>query len=352
MLLREATPRRYCAIPDGIKILFSEPATLHVPLPLRDGSQHLGREAAYIRDFGRKYPGWLSGLLLRAWCAWRLWRQRGPFDGVVTGRCGELYAVTQALWPFARKPHLLLDVEWLHRHRRWWRRLLSVWDHRLIARGAWKVQVFCEAEIDAYAAYYGLDRNKLVWIPYCTDLDETSFDVADGDYLFTGGSQHRDYDTLSRAVRDLPVAVKVAAAPARIDPRCRTPNMQLLGTVPKAEFWSALAGARAVVLSLDPDVMRCPGVITYVTALRLGKCVVVNEPRGAASYIVHGKTGLVVPGRDPAALHGALQRVLTDDAFRHRRAENARRHAAANFSGARYRADIASLLRQWRCLRN
>jgi glycosyltransferase involved in cell wall biosynthesis len=349
MLLREPSARQSYNSLTGVKVLFSEPATLHVPLPLPDGSRHLGREAAYIRDFGQRYPGWLSGLLLRAWCAWRLWRERGAFDGAVTGRCGELYAVTQALWPFGRKPHLLLDVEWLHRHTRWWRRLLSVWDHRLIARGAWKVQVFCEAEVDAYASYYGLDRNKLVWIPYCTDLDETSLDVADGDYLFTGGSQNRDYETLGRAVRGLPVTVKVAAPPGRIDPRCRTPNMELLGTVPKGEFWSTLARARAVVLSLDPDVMRCPGVITYVTALRLGKCVVVNEPRGAGSYIVHGKTGLIVPARDPTALRGALERVLTDDALRHELAENARVHAAANFSGARYRAEVAALLRQWPC---
>jgi glycosyltransferase involved in cell wall biosynthesis len=226
--------------------------------------------------------------------------------------------------------------------------LISVWDHRLIARGTWKIQVFCESEASDYAGYYGIDRNKFVWIPYCTDVDESTYSVAEGDYVFTGGTQDRDYDTLFRAVKGLPLELHVAAREDRVNATQACENVRLLGRLAKDEFWSSLARAKVVVLSLDPDVMRRPGVITYVTAMCMGKCVVVNDPRGARSYIADGKTGLVVPARDPGALRTALVRVLEDSALRRRLATSAREFARQHFSAGRYIADLATLLKRWR----
>jgi glycosyltransferase involved in cell wall biosynthesis len=329
-------------------VLFSQPVTLHFGLPLPQGSRLLGREAEDSRAFGLRYGAGLGELLLGAAYAARLWRQGRSFDVLVTGRCGQVYAALRGLLPWRGRPHVLLGVEWLHRHRKWWRRLVSVLDHRLIARGAWKIQVYCQSEAAEYAANYGIDPHKFVWIPYCPDADDARYPAADGDYLFTGGTQDRDYDTLFRAVDGLPCELRVAAREDRVPAAGRPANVRLLGRLPKDEFWSAAAGARAVVLSLDPDVMRRPGVVTYVTAMRLGKCVVVNDRRGAVSYVADGKTGLVVPARDPAALRYALARVLEDGALRRRLGANARAFAAEHFAPARYVADLADLLSRWR----
>jgi glycosyltransferase involved in cell wall biosynthesis len=334
--------------PAGPKVLFSHPVTLHLDAPLPPGSQVAGREGDEVRSFGERYGPGLGELLLGGAYAWRLWRQGGPFDVLVTGRCGQMYAALRGLLPGRRKPHVLLGVEWLYRHKRWWRKLVSVWDHRLIARGAWKIQVFCESEAADYAHYYGIDRNKFVWIPYCTDVDDRRYPTTEGNYVFSGGTQDRDYDTLFRAVEGLPVELRVAVRPDRVSTDRRPENVRHLGRLPKDEFWSNLAGARVVVLSLDPEVMRRPGVITYVTAMRLGKCVVVNDPRGARSYVADGETGLVVPARDPAALKAALRRVLDDDGLRHRLGGNAREFAAEHFAARRYAADLAALLKSWR----
>jgi glycosyltransferase involved in cell wall biosynthesis len=179
-------------------------------------------------------------------------------------------------------------------------------------------------------------------------VDDRRYPAAEGDYLFTGGTQDRDYDTLFRAAEGLPVELRVAAREDRVPAHGRPPNVRLLGRLPRDDFWSALAGASAVVLSLDPGVMRRPGVITYVTAMRLGKCVVVNDPRGARSYVADGKTGLVVPARDPAALRAALRRVLDDGVPRRTLGANARAFAAEHFSAARYAADLAALLARCR----
>lgn len=351
MLTKEAAPRRSPTAAraepeEGPKVLFSRPVTLHTDVPFSDRSRFLGREADHLRAYGQRYGPGLGELLSGLSFAVRLWREGGPFDVLVTGRCGQVYAALRGLLPWRGKPHVLLGVEWLHRHRRWWRRLVSVCDHRLIARGAWKIQVFCESEAADYAAYYGIDPDKFVWIPYCTEVDDRRYPAAEGDYLFTGGTQDRDYDTLFRAVDGLPAELRVAARQDRVPTHALPNNVRLLGRLPQDEFWSALAGARVVVLSLDAGVMRRPGVITYATAMRLGKCVVVNDPRGATSYIADGKTGLVVPSRDPAALREAVRRVLEDGELRTRLGANARAFAAEHFSAGRYAADLTALLRQ------
>jgi glycosyltransferase involved in cell wall biosynthesis len=333
---------------EGPKVLFSHPVTLHLDLPLLAGSRGIGHEADDVRSFGLRYGPALGEFLLGCDYARRLWRQGRTFDALVTGRCGQMYAALRGLVPWRSKPHVLLGVEWLHRHRRWWRKLISVLDHRLIARGAWKIQVFCESEAEDYARYYGIDPNKFIWIPYCTDVDDWRYPASEGDYLFTGGTQDRDCDTLFQAVDGLPIELRVAAREDRVAAEHVPSNVRLSGRLAKDDFWSALAGARVVVLSLDPDVMRRPGVITYVTAMRLGKCVVLNDPRGSRSYIADGRTGLVVPARDPAALRAALVRVLEDDGLRRRLGANARVFAAENFSANRYVADLAALLNTWR----
>jgi glycosyltransferase involved in cell wall biosynthesis len=352
MLTQEEAPPRCppatTAGSEGPKVLFSRPITLHTDVPLCEGSLVLGREADHVREFGQRYGPGLGELLSGGAYALRLWRRGGPFDVLVTGRCGQMYAALRGLLPGRRKPHVLLGVEWLHRHRRWWRRLVSVLDHRLIARGAWKIQVFCASEAEDYAKYYGIDPDKFIWIPYCTDADDRRYPASEGDYLFTGGTQDRDYDTLFRAVEGLPVGLRVAAREDRVPSRALPANVRLMGRLSKDDFWTALAGARVVVLSVDPDVMRRPGVITYVTAMRLGKCVVVNDPRGAGSYVADGKTGLVVPARDPAALRAALLRVLEDGGLRARLGANARAYAAEHFSAERYAADLTALLGRWR----
>lgn len=339
-----ATPAE---LPAGPRVLFSQPVTLHFELSLPHGSRLIGREADDVRGFGQRYGPRLGEFLLGGAYALRVWRQGASSDVVVTGRCGQMYAALRGLLPWRAKPHVLLGVEWLHRHRRWWRRLVSVWDHRLIARGAWKIQVYCESEAADYADYYGIDPNKFVWIPYCTDVDDYCFPAVEGNYVFSGGTQDRDYDTLFRAVEGMPAELRVAVREDRLPAGPLPGNVRVLGRLPKDEFWSALAGARVVVLSLDPDVMRRPGVITYVTAMRLGKCVVVNDPRGARSYVADGTTGLVVPARDPAALRDALHRVLVDDGLRRRLGADARAFAAEHFAASRYAGDLAALLKRW-----
>jgi glycosyltransferase involved in cell wall biosynthesis len=282
--------------------------------------------------------------MIKAHLATAILRERKGTDAVVTGRYGELFAIFQALVPYGRKPHILMDIEWPNKHSGVPRRLLSTAVHRLIARGVYRMQVFCNGEGDNYSSYFGIDRDKFVWIPYCTDLDDRAFQVEENEYIFTGGLQHRDYETLFYAVRDLTVPIWVAAPKEKIDSRFVSENMRLLGVLSRHEFFSTMARSKLVVLSLEPGPMRFPGVITYVTAMRLGKCVIVNETTGTKDYIANGKTGIVVREKDPLALKNAITSLLADDDLRNEISRNAHIYAAEHFSIARYISDLNALI--------
>ena len=123
-------------------------------------------------------------------------------------------------------------------------------------------------------------------------------------------------------------------------------NVRLLGQrTSERVLVHLLAGAsRVVMLSLDEGVMRRPGVITYVTAMRLGKCVVVNgPPRRTGVTSPDGKTGT---GRAGPATRWRLGTRFaaywkTVDCGR-RLGANARAFAAAEFSAGRYAADLTA----------
>lgn len=298
-----------------MRVLLSIPTTAPASTQFPSAFEGVGREASLSWRFAKLCP-WsrtVSEHLARVYLALVLFARRRHYDAVVTGRYGEYFAILQALWPFGRKPHLLLDVEW-YSNPSGKSALVSGWLHRLIAFASRRIQVFCRVEADRYSSHFGIPAEKFVWIPYCADLATPATESRDGGYIFTGGSHHRDYETLFGAVADLPVKVLVAAPHDALAGLKVPANVQMVGPVQPEEYWRLIRDSALVVLSLDPDVRRCPGIITYVKAMQMGKCVVVNEPLGAPDYIDHGHTGFIVPARDPARLRQCLQALFEDRA--------------------------------------
>ncbi|HEX9598424.1 MAG TPA: glycosyltransferase family 4 protein [Gaiellaceae bacterium] len=80
---------------------------------------------------------------------------------------------------------------------------------------------------------------------------------------------------------------------------------------------------------------------SVLEAMALGVPVVATAVNGLSEAVVHERTGLVVPERDPVALADAIERLLADGALGARLSLEARRHVERCFSLER----SASLLR-------
>jgi glycosyltransferase involved in cell wall biosynthesis len=278
--------------------------------------------------------------------------QSVPVDVFVGGRFMEPLGFQRGLTRFLPQKHkmILLDVEWGTTYRKdrpiksAIQKCLASFYKQTIAKGVSFLQCFSEADGDNYARFYGIDRKKFVFIPYCSVYDENSYAVQSGDYLFSGGTNDRDYSTLFSAVKGLPIRLKIAAKKEKFVGLDVPENVDLLGTLKTDEYYTCLAQSKAVVLSVSYDSLRYSGVITYVEAMRLGKAVIVNDTIGAKSYITNRETGLLIANKSVQAMREAIVELLDDPGLTKRLEENALAYAKVSFGYDRYFADINRLV--------
>ncbi len=89
-----------------------------------------------------------------------------------------------------------------------------------------------------------------------------------------------------------------------------------------------------------------PFGITPVEAMACGRPVVGSDTGGIRSTVVHGKTGFLVPPRDPDSLAERLAQLAADPALRARMGEAGRLRARRLYTWKRVGLDLLAVYRQ------
>jgi glycosyltransferase involved in cell wall biosynthesis len=242
--------------------------------------------------------------------ALRLFLKRRHCDGVVTGEfpCSMVFAWLQALVPWGRRPHVMVDCNWYlpaGRLARW----LRARQIRVAARSVRRFVVWASHEVDDYASALGVERSRLQYVPFHHTLDDHTFEVRDEGYVFAGGNYDRDYPTLVEAVRGLPVPVWIATTrPEQLRGVPVPDNVRVQGTTP-AGFRQAMAGARLVVVPMQDGLLHSGGQQTCLNAMMMGKPTIAVGRRWAVDFISKGD-GLIVDYGDVDGLRRAVRWVL------------------------------------------
>lgn len=328
-----------------MKIIFSKPITCHSPT-VPDDFIYLGNEAITSLEYGRHAHK-------QTVCRIKEHIKKSGHQNsvVIAGRYAESYFIQRGILGIKNPPAILLDVEWhwRYRNRISCKGLINKLYHNIIGHGSTLISVFCKAEKETYSEAYGIPIEKLVWIPFCSMLDEIPVNEAGSEYIFSGGVHDRDYSTLFAAISGTSIRLHVAAPKEHFTSIAVPENVKIIGMIPRDEYFRQINQAKAVVLSLDSTSDNCslrfPGVITYVSAMRMRKCLIVNEPRGTASYIVDGEHGILPPPADPYSLKEAILKVWEDKAFRESLANNAYERSHSEFGYERYFSDLRSYSR-------
>lgn len=282
-------------------------------------------------------PAWLCQLVGWAWAhnlsgalaGLRLFLRRGACRGVVTdgGASGMVFAALQALVPWGRKPHVLVDCNWYLSTSRWknWLKGLRL---RLAARTGARFAVWASHEVEDYARAYSLAIQSIEYIPFHYTLTDYSYEVGDDGYIFAGGNYDRDYPTLIEAVRPLGAATWIATTrPEQLAGVEVPPHVRVEGTAP-AGFRQAIAAARLVVVPMAGGLLHSGGQQTCLNAMYLGKPTIAVGRRWATDFITDGIDGLVVDYGDAAGLRRAIRWVLDHPDAARRMGERARSRAA------------------------
>jgi glycosyltransferase involved in cell wall biosynthesis len=301
-------------------------------------------------------PRWLQRLVGRAWAynlcgalaGLRMFWKRRDCQGVVTdgGASGLTFAFLQALFPWGRRPHVMVDCNWYvpaSRLKGWLKRLRL----KPAARSVHRFVVWASHEIDDYAEAFGLPRDKIEYVPFHTTMHNYTYEVRDDGYVFAGGNYDRDYRTLIEAVRPLDVPVWIATTRAKeLLPGVEVPpHVKVEGTT-ESGFRQALAAARLVVVPMENGLLHSGGQQTCLNAMLLGKPTVAVGRKWATDFIDDGVNGLIVDYEDVEGLRRAVAWVLERPAEAARMAERGRAHAAQFTTERTMRAVYALAHRQ------
>ena len=214
-----------------------------------------------------------------------------------------------------RKPYVVqvwgTDVE-LARRAPWLARPILRRAQRVVAASTWLADAARE-----------LGAERVDVIPSGVDLPEDVGPPAEPPEVLYAGRLSREKGVLdlAEAADGLPLVV-AGDGPLRE----RLPGA--LGFVPHDELERLYERAAVVVC---PSRREGFGVVC-AEAMAHGRPVVASAVGGLLDLVVDGETGLLVPARDPAALRGALERLLGDAELRERLGAAARERIRQRFA--------------------
>ena len=277
------------------------------------------------RLLGKRWAHNLTGVL----AALKMFAQRRHCQGVVTdgGSSGMLFAWLQALCPWGRKPHVLIDCLW-HQPaspiQAWFKKLRL----RLAARSVRRFVVWASHEVEDFARAFGLPSRQLQYVPFHHTMRDYQYEVRDDGYLFAGGNSDRDYPTLVEAVRPLDLPVWIALTQRELLNGVDLPaHVRVESTTPEG-FRQAMAGAKFIVVPMCKGTLRSGGQQTCLNAMLLAKPTIAVGRRWAVDFITDGEDGLIVDYEDREGLRRAIRWLLDYPDAARRMGERARERAA------------------------
>ena len=292
-------------------------------------------EAGYVNSRVDRLPLRMRNLAQRWYefqFALRLLRRSRRYDGFAVGRYSIWFPILHRLFRL-HGPVVMTDTEW--------KRASGGRVNRAAATSSAVVCSNTRAEIERYSRQYGIPAAKFELVPLAFQRRDIHEPATDEGYVFAGGAQGRDWQTLVDAVDGLPYGVQVYTN----NKLPRVPVNTEVHYVGRTEFYRRMAAASCVVVPLLAEPLRITGTTTWTAAMAMGKVVIVTEPDGAPDYMEHGVSGFYVNHGDAKALRECIVKVMEDAALRKRVGKAARERAWREFSPEVFRRRVLGLLK-------
>lgn len=242
--------------------------------------------------------------------AWRLFRQRGSHDIVVT--MGPRPSLAYGLLCAAcRTPsrqiltEIFLDLP--SPYSPLWRIKTRLF--QLVARRALGMLVNSSGEIPLLSRRFGIPQDRIQFVPLCTTLPDPALRAENRGTVVSIGRTLRDLDTLWAAAPLIPAPIILAAGHSDVLPTPIPANLSVHRELPMAEVRHLLATAAVVVIPLKPC-PRATGQVILLEAMAMGKPVVATRAVGTVDYVRSGENGLLVNPEQPRELADAVNRLL------------------------------------------
>ena len=252
----------------------------------------------------------------------RVYRKSLHYDVIITNQDGYatfLFAALRTLTDRSRPLHLVMEFITKQKNSTLYSRF-KYWAMSIMLRSVTRFICSAKRETELYPRELKLPKERFVDVPLMTNpkfLDwESKYptDFSDDGYILASGYTGRDFKTFLEAVATIEVPVRLITAPKAVEGLSVPPHVELLFSLPFAEYIEHVARARIVVVPLlDWDISVGQSVI--LEALALARPLVATRAPGSIDYVQHEQNGLLVTPGSSDELRAALLRLLADRSF-------------------------------------
>ena len=226
----------------------------------------------------------------------------------ILGRRGRTVLLTECIWePSSRTFERLLGFRAQRSHDRGPRQRRAFRAAvRMIDAPSVHYCVESTYELASFPNLWGVDPRRVHFTPFCYFVDTSRPATTTSGSVFAGGDSLRDYRALLTAAPSIDAKVVVAThlpiedAPANV----------VAGPLTRERYDEEFRSASVIVVPLVKDSLRTGGQQTYLSAMALGKPLVITDSPGVRDYVQHRETGLIVRPDDPAELAAAVRWLL------------------------------------------
>jgi len=165
----------------------------------------------------------------------------------------------------------------------------------------------------------GIPEERCHATGYGVDTQYFGGGTPDTALIASAGAANRDYGTLAEAVRDLPVAVSIAADSTWVAPESAggngdwPPNVEARSYGTYGHLRDLYGRAAFVVVPLHPARHAC-GYAVIAEAMAMGRAVIATRTDAPPDFLIPGVSGLFSEPHDVAGLRARICQLLADPA--------------------------------------
>ena len=252
----------------------------------------------------------------------------GRYDRVVVVTCGwEIIFLY-----FLRRSSELIVVDWLMPNS-------SVFKYFPVATRVDRFVVIRAADAPSLSDLFRVDSSRCTFAFFPAPHIDSSVAPAQpgkGDYVYSAGWAHRDWQTLSQALEICRVPAVVSCGEAVNF----SANVTRLDPLSPEEGGQYLSKARSLVLAFHETHLPS-GPLVLLDGMARGKAIVASRVAGTQDYVTDEVDGLLVEPGDAHKLAAAITRIFEDDALCERLGASAR-VTAEKFTAERFWSDVFS----------
>jgi glycosyltransferase involved in cell wall biosynthesis len=216
---------------------------------------------------------------------------------------GFVLAAIQCLFsPLLRpRPHVMFDCLW-EPGRTTWQKLFLRIKVAIVNSAVDTCVVYGVPDVENFHASLGIKKSKIRFLLYHNSLEDFECPCRDGEYVFTGGTEGREFDPLIETCLDLGIPLRIATWDEMLIRRWAGHPAIHVASVTPLEFATLMAESRFVVVPHGKTLLRTGGHQTFINALWMGKAVILYNSDIAKGYVTHGKDAVVLPYGDRSGL--------------------------------------------------